>query len=193
IGPAVRMCDSDRIRGDASSNEYIELLTLRGCLFGLTIGGVQEVINEGKHCILDVIYDKAIRCLKTANIRPFVILVKPSSPVQIRRWNNGEMSDEESEVEFKRCQRDERMFGDLVTHIITEATSFEDIFQQVLEIVCGEQFKMKECVLWMGEEPIKKPPRIIPLCRACGNPARANYEDDLRRDSWLMPISCCTK
>ncbi|GMT34796.1 hypothetical protein PFISCL1PPCAC_26093, partial [Pristionchus fissidentatus] len=102
------------------------------------------------HCILNVIYDRAILYLKSVNIHPVVILIQPSSPAQIIEWNDHKMSEENAQNEFKKYQRDEKMFGDLVTHVISDANSFEDIFQQVLAIVnagqrTNSQPVMKEC------------------------------------------------
>ncbi|GMT34792.1 hypothetical protein PFISCL1PPCAC_26089, partial [Pristionchus fissidentatus] len=125
----------ERIREDAANNRFIELIEWDNHLYGLTIGGVQQ----DRHCILDVVYDKAIRCLKSANINPIVILIKPSGPAQIMQWSPREISEEEAQIEFNRVERDEKMFEDLTTHIISEAQSFDDIFQQVLDIVFGRQ------------------------------------------------------
>ncbi|GMT33409.1 hypothetical protein PFISCL1PPCAC_24706, partial [Pristionchus fissidentatus] len=149
----------ERIRADERNNEYIELITSYGKLYGLTIGGVQDVLRQGKHCILDVIYDNAIRRLKSLNINPIVILVKPSSHDQIINWADGNIREEDAHKEFRRCCRDEQNFGDLITHVITDANSFEDIFQQVKDIVFGQKRQLpdgpavfKECAVWMEPE-----------------------------------------
>ncbi|GMT34793.1 hypothetical protein PFISCL1PPCAC_26090, partial [Pristionchus fissidentatus] len=83
VGRTYHFVSEDRMRKDERNGELIELLYLNDDLYGLTIGGVKEVIRQGQHCILDVVYDRAIRILKLANINPIVIFVKPSSPDQI--------------------------------------------------------------------------------------------------------------
>ncbi|GMT34791.1 hypothetical protein PFISCL1PPCAC_26088, partial [Pristionchus fissidentatus] len=128
-----------------------------GYLYGLDIGGLKHVLEQDQNCILNVIYDRAIRHLKSVNIHPIVILIKPYSPAQIIEWNDDAMSEENAQKEFKKYQRDEKMFGDLVTHVISDANSFDDIFQQVLDIVNGRQGTnyqpvMKECALLMEPE-----------------------------------------
>ncbi|GMT34921.1 hypothetical protein PFISCL1PPCAC_26218, partial [Pristionchus fissidentatus] len=82
-GKHLHFVSEAQIRDDERTGECIELITFNRCLYGLTIGGVKDAIGQGRHCILPVIYDTAIRRLKSANIHSLVILVKPSSTAHI--------------------------------------------------------------------------------------------------------------
>ncbi|GMT34920.1 hypothetical protein PFISCL1PPCAC_26217, partial [Pristionchus fissidentatus] len=185
----------DRMRKDERNGELIELLYLNDDLYGLTIGGVKDVIRQGQHCMLDVVYDRAIRLLKSANINPIVIFVKPSSPDQIIDWSGGQLSEEEAQIEFNKIQRDEKMFGDLITHVISNAHSFEDVLQQILDIVFGRKRNGLKCLekargyaVWIeSEEQETSKEEITFPCPKCGqtrHPVPLDA-DDMQHSSWI--------
>ncbi|KAM4604681.1 MAGUK p55 subfamily member 7-like [Polymixia lowei] len=68
---------------DIINNRFIEYGRYRGHYYGTGLDSVQQVIAEGKVCLLDV-HPNTIKCLYTSEFKPYVVFVKPSRIEELR-------------------------------------------------------------------------------------------------------------
>ncbi|CAJ0945166.1 unnamed protein product, partial [Mesorhabditis belari] len=122
---------------DVRNNLFIEAGQFQGNLYGTSIQSVRQVANSGRHCILDVSGNAIRRLQSIANIQPVAIFVKPQSPYQLRDWDH-QMGDEEAQQQYQRCQRIENTFGDVFTHVISNAGSLEEVLARVHGTIANE-------------------------------------------------------
>ncbi|KAF7637114.1 hypothetical protein Mgra_00003502 [Meloidogyne graminicola] len=119
---------------DIKNNLFIEAGQFQNNLYGTSIASVREVAESGRHCILDVSGNAIRRLQDSARIYPISIFVKPFNYQQLRDWSDQQLSDEEANRQFERCQRQEQNFGDLFTAIITGQTC-DEIYARVLRTI----------------------------------------------------------
>ncbi|CAI4226967.1 unnamed protein product [Auanema sp. JU1783] len=119
---------------DVRKNLFIEAGQFQNNLYGTSIQSVKEVALQGRHCILDVSGNAIRRLQSVANIHPIAIFIKPQSHHQIRDWEPN-MSDDEAQQIYQRCQRIEQAFGDLFTDVISSVHSADEVLNRVHHII----------------------------------------------------------
>ncbi|CAB3410323.1 unnamed protein product [Caenorhabditis bovis] len=136
-----------KMEEDVKNNLFIEAGQFQNNLYGTSIQSVREVANQGRHCILDVSGNAIRRLQNVANIQPISIFIKPSSPQQIMeldRQLSKPLHDErpfledEAAAQFQRCQRIEQTFGDLFTHVISNAHSANEVMSRIYQLIKRE-------------------------------------------------------
>ncbi|CAJ0583144.1 unnamed protein product, partial [Mesorhabditis spiculigera] len=125
---------------DVRNNRFIEAGTYRDNLYGTSVQSVQDVIREGRHCLLDVAHGAIDRLQRIANIHPITIFVKPSSYHQIFEWDQGHMDEEEAIEQYARIPRLEQQAATKFTYVISNADTYEQIIDQILYDVQRESY-----------------------------------------------------
>ncbi|KAI6209516.1 hypothetical protein M3Y96_00229500 [Aphelenchoides besseyi] len=118
---------------DVKNNLFIEAGQFQNNLYGTSIEAVKQVANSGRHCILDVSANAIRRLRQIANIYPIALFIKPYNVNQLRDWEPM-YTDDEAHKMYERCQRQEQMFGDLFTSVITGQTPEEVLSRVMLAI-----------------------------------------------------------
>ncbi|CAB3410227.1 unnamed protein product [Caenorhabditis bovis] len=136
-----------KMEEDVKNNLFIEAGQFQNNLYGTSIQSVREVANQGRHCILDVSGNAIRRLQSVANIQPISIFIKPSSPQQIMELDRQmaktmqderPLLDDEAAAQYQRCQRIEQTFGDLFTHVISNAQSANEVMNKVYQLIKKE-------------------------------------------------------
>ncbi|XP_040925768.1 MAGUK p55 subfamily member 4-like isoform X2 [Betta splendens] len=65
------------------NNRFLEYGEYKGNLYGTSIESVKEVLNSGKICIIDI-EPNAIQAVRTHELRPYIVYVKPPSLERLR-------------------------------------------------------------------------------------------------------------
>ncbi|GMT20682.1 hypothetical protein PFISCL1PPCAC_11979, partial [Pristionchus fissidentatus] len=132
--------EEDMLEG-IRTNQYVEYYKKHNDMYGLTINSVNEILDQGRHCILDVSHDRSIRQLKSiANIDPIVIFIDSPSAEQIMQFDDDVMCEASAHSLFRTGEHEKITFDYLITHTISDASSLEDIVEKVVAI-CKEESK----------------------------------------------------
>ncbi|GMT20679.1 hypothetical protein PFISCL1PPCAC_11976, partial [Pristionchus fissidentatus] len=123
------------------NNQYVEYYKKHNDMYGLTVDSVKEILDQERHCILDVSHDRSIRQLKSIyNIDPIIIFIDSPTPEQIMKFDDDLMCEASA---HKTGEKEKIAFGDLITHTISDASSLDDIVEKIAEI-CKESKKVKK-------------------------------------------------
>jgi guanylate kinase len=68
----------DKMESDIAAGKFIEHGEFRGHLYGTSEDSVKSIINAGSVCIMNPHY-QAIKTLRTAQLKPYMIHIKPPS------------------------------------------------------------------------------------------------------------------
>ncbi|CAJ0583849.1 unnamed protein product, partial [Mesorhabditis spiculigera] len=129
---------------DVKNNLFIEAGQFQENLYGTSIQSVREVAKSGRHCILDVSGNAIRRLRNVANIQPISIFIKPDSPSQILECDD--VSHEEAQMQYQRCQRIEASYGDLFNHVISQFHTFDEVLGRVHALIARESHP----VVWVS-------------------------------------------
>ncbi|OAF69251.1 hypothetical protein A3Q56_03027 [Intoshia linei] len=99
----------ENMNQDIKDHKFIEAGEYKSNLYATSLQSIKEVMLMEKHCILDVT-GKAISRLKSANIHPIVILVKPSS-VKIMIDINKNLTNDQALLIFNKIVKIEQDFN----------------------------------------------------------------------------------
>ncbi|KAG9337611.1 hypothetical protein JZ751_028473 [Albula glossodonta] len=125
---------------DAQNNKFIEFGEYKENQYGTSMEAIRSVQTKNKMCLVDV-QPEALKALRTAEFKPFVIFVRPRIP-EARRPRSGATSpvcgdqtrgmDEEMEEIRQSAQLIDQQYGHLVDHVLMK----DDAASACAELQC---------------------------------------------------------
>lgn len=122
----------EQMERDIQAHLFIEAGRYKENLYGTSIKAVQEVANQGKHCILGV-SGYAIRRLQMADLHPIAICIRPSS-VSVIQAAQPKNSEELCRQIYDKGRRIEQEFAEYFTAIV-EGDSQSDLYSKVKNVI----------------------------------------------------------
>ncbi|KAA0705528.1 MAGUK p55 subfamily member 3 [Triplophysa tibetana] len=111
---------------DAQNNKFIEYGEYKENLYGTSIEAIRSVQAKNKMCLVDV-QPEALRTLRTAEFKPYVIFVKPRIPESRRRRSagtspgggeQGRITEEDMQEMRLSAQQIDQQYGHLVDRVL---------------------------------------------------------------------------
>ncbi|CAG0895473.1 unnamed protein product [Cyprideis torosa] len=140
----------EEMEEDVLSGKFVEFGEYKGNLYGTTAASIKDVINSGFVCVLNPHYqvrNSALKMLRTPDIKPFVVLIKPPSFERLKETRQAAFArstfddntsrgftDEEFYEMIRSAERMEFHYGHLFdTQIVNEdlSTAFEELLATV--------------------------------------------------------------
>ncbi|XP_050549103.1 disks large homolog 1-like isoform X2 [Daktulosphaira vitifoliae] len=103
----------EQMERDIKNHLFIEAGQFNDNLYGTSLASVQEVAEQGKHCILDV-SSNAIKRLQTANLHPITIFIKAPSLDFIMRISD-KMTEERAKKIYDQEIKVEQDYSEYLT------------------------------------------------------------------------------
>uniref|UniRef100_A0A671NSW6 MAGUK p55 subfamily member 3-like n=1 Tax=Sinocyclocheilus anshuiensis TaxID=1608454 RepID=A0A671NSW6_9TELE len=104
--------------GDAQNNKFIEYGEYKENLYGTSIEAIRSVQAKNKMCLVDV-QPEALKALRTAEFKPYVIFVKPRIPESRRRRSAATSPGGEDLQEMRlSAQQTDQQYGHLVDRVL---------------------------------------------------------------------------
>ncbi|KAG1940182.1 MAGUK p55 subfamily [Pimephales promelas] len=116
---------------DIQSNKFIEHGEYKNNQYGTSLESIWTVLARNKVCLVDV-QPEALKILRTAEFKPYVIFVKPripeirrqrSSPTSPGRGDNGHITDEDLQDMRQSAEQMEQQYGHLVDRVLVKEDS----------------------------------------------------------------------
>ncbi|XP_036427642.1 MAGUK p55 subfamily member 3 [Colossoma macropomum] len=116
---------------DIQSNKFIEYGEYKDNLYGTSLESIRSVLAKNKMCLVDV-QPEALKILRTAEFKPYVIFVKPHLPEDCRQHStatspgggdNGQITDEELAEMRHSAEQMEQQYGHLVDRVMVKEDS----------------------------------------------------------------------
>ncbi|XP_036409069.1 MAGUK p55 subfamily member 3-like isoform X2 [Megalops cyprinoides] len=113
---------------DAQNNKFIEHGEYKENLYGTSMEAIRTVQTKNKTCLVDV-QPEALKTLRTAEFKPYIIFVKPRVPESQRRCSSGtppagdepgRITDEEVEEMRQSALQIDQQYGHLVDQILVK-------------------------------------------------------------------------
>ncbi|KAF4085199.1 hypothetical protein AMELA_G00114870 [Ameiurus melas] len=128
---------------DIQSNKFIEYGEYKDNQYGTSLESVRSVLAKNKMCLVDV-QPEALKILRTAEFKPYVIFVKPFIPESHQHCSratspsggdNGHLTEEELQEMRHSAEQLEQQYGHLVDRILVkeDATSACAELKSILE------------------------------------------------------------
>ncbi|XP_057203082.1 MAGUK p55 subfamily member 3 isoform X1 [Triplophysa rosa] len=111
---------------DAQNNKFIEYGEYKENLYGTSIEAIRSVQAKNKMCLVDV-QPEALKTLRTAEFKPYVIFVKPRIPESRRRRSagtspgggeHGRITEEDLQEMRLSAQQIDQQYGHLVDRVL---------------------------------------------------------------------------
>ncbi|XP_043091885.1 MAGUK p55 subfamily member 3 isoform X2 [Puntigrus tetrazona] len=111
---------------DAQNNKFIEYGEYKENLYGTSIEAIRSVQAKNKMCLVDV-QPEALKALRTAEFKPYVIFVKPRIPESRRRRSaatspgggeHGRITEEDLQEMRLSAQQIDQQYGHLVDRVL---------------------------------------------------------------------------
>ncbi|KAF4115924.1 hypothetical protein G5714_003413 [Onychostoma macrolepis] len=111
---------------DAQNNKFIEYGEYKENLYGTSIEAIRSVQAKNKMCLVDV-QPEALKALRTAEFKPYVIFVKPRIPESRRRRSaatspgggeHGRITEEDLQEMRLSAQQTDQQYGHLVDRVL---------------------------------------------------------------------------
>ncbi|XP_059413957.1 MAGUK p55 subfamily member 3-like isoform X3 [Carassius carassius] len=111
---------------DALNNKFIEYGEYKENLYGTSIEAIRSVQAKNKMCLVDV-QPEALKALRTAEFKPYVIFVKPRIPESRRRRSaatspgggeHGRITEEDLQEMRLSAQQTDQQYGHLVDRVL---------------------------------------------------------------------------
>ncbi|XP_056609741.1 MAGUK p55 subfamily member 3 isoform X1 [Triplophysa dalaica] len=111
---------------DAQNNKFIEYGEYKENLYGTSIEAIRSVQAKNKMCLVDV-QPEALKTLRTAEFKPYVIFVKPRIPESRRRRSagtspgggeQGRITEEDMQEMRLSAQQIDQQYGHLVDRVL---------------------------------------------------------------------------
>uniref|UniRef100_A0A8C1XV34 Membrane protein, palmitoylated 3a (MAGUK p55 subfamily member 3) n=1 Tax=Cyprinus carpio TaxID=7962 RepID=A0A8C1XV34_CYPCA len=111
---------------DAQNNKFIEYGEYKENLYGTSIEAIRSVQAKNKMCLVDV-QPEALKALRTAEFKPYVIFVKPRIPESHRRRSaatspgggeHGRITEEDLQEMRLSAQQTDQQYGHLVDRVL---------------------------------------------------------------------------
>ncbi|XP_050980526.1 MAGUK p55 subfamily member 3 isoform X1 [Labeo rohita] len=116
---------------DIQSNKFIEYGEYKNNQYGTSLESIRSVLARNKVCLVDV-QPEALKILRTAEFKPYVIYVKPripeihlqrSSPTSPGRGDNGHITDEDLQDMRQSAEQMDQQYGHLVDRVLVKEDS----------------------------------------------------------------------
>ncbi|XP_067225376.1 MAGUK p55 subfamily member 3 [Chanodichthys erythropterus] len=116
---------------DIQSNKFIEFGEYKNNQYGTSLESIRSVLARNKVCLVDV-QPEALKILRTAEFKPYVIFVKPripeirrqrSSPTSPGRGDNGHITDEDLQDMRQSAEQMDQQYGHLVDRVLVKEDS----------------------------------------------------------------------
>ncbi|XP_077057324.1 MAGUK p55 subfamily member 3 isoform X4 [Siphateles boraxobius] len=116
---------------DIQSNKFIEHGEYKNNQYGTSLESIRRVLARNKVCLVDV-QPEALKILRMAEFKPYVIFVKPripeirrqrSSPTLPGRGDNGHITDEDLQDMRKSAEQMDQQYGHLVDRVLVKEDS----------------------------------------------------------------------
>ncbi|XP_064178033.1 MAGUK p55 subfamily member 3-like isoform X3 [Anguilla rostrata] len=113
---------------DAQNNKFIEHGEYKENQYGTSLEAIRSVLARNKLCLVDV-QPEALKTLRTAEFKPYVIFVKPRVPESRRRrsaatspggGDHGRITDEDLQEMRQSAQLIDQQYGHLVDRILVK-------------------------------------------------------------------------
>ncbi|XP_062415227.1 MAGUK p55 subfamily member 7 isoform X2 [Pungitius pungitius] len=116
---------------DIHNNKFIEYGEYKGNYYGTALDSVRSVLSRNKVCLLDV-QPHTIKLLRTAEFKPFVVLVKPPSIERLRetRMNAKIISGKDDKGSAKPFTEED--FNEMVTTAQMLEVQHGHLFEKVI-------------------------------------------------------------
>ncbi|XP_040023291.1 MAGUK p55 subfamily member 7 isoform X3 [Gasterosteus aculeatus] len=116
---------------DIHNNKFIEYGEYKGNYYGTAIDSVRSVLSRNKVCLLDV-QPHTIKLLRTAEFKPFVVLVKPPAIERLRetRMNAKIISGKDDKGSAKPFTEED--FQEMVTTAQTLEVQHGHLFEKII-------------------------------------------------------------
>uniref|UniRef100_A0A673INV4 MAGUK p55 subfamily member 3-like n=1 Tax=Sinocyclocheilus rhinocerous TaxID=307959 RepID=A0A673INV4_9TELE len=98
---------------DAQNDKFIEYGEYKENLYGTSIEAIRSVQAKNKMCLVDV-QPEALKALRTAEFKPYVIFVKPRIPESRRRRS----AEEDLQEMHLSAQQTDQQYGHLVDRVL---------------------------------------------------------------------------
>ncbi|XP_034568059.1 MAGUK p55 subfamily member 3 [Notolabrus celidotus] len=140
---------------DALNNKFIEHGEYKENQYGTSIEAIRSVQAKNKMCVVDV-QPEALKRLRTAEFKPYVIFVKPRVPESRRRrsaatspggGDHGRITDEDLQEMRQSAIQIDQQYGHLVDHILIKEDSASACaeLRGILERLERESFWVPVC------------------------------------------------
>ncbi|XP_030630069.1 MAGUK p55 subfamily member 3 isoform X2 [Chanos chanos] len=116
---------------DIQNNKFIEYGEYKDNQYGTSLESIRSVLAKNKLCLVDVQPD-ALKILRTAEFKPYVIFVKPRIP-EIRRHrsaatspgggDNGHLTDEDLQEMHLSAEQMDEQYGHLADRVLVKEDS----------------------------------------------------------------------
>ncbi|XP_053094879.1 MAGUK p55 subfamily member 3 isoform X3 [Pangasianodon hypophthalmus] len=128
---------------DIQSNKFIEYGEYKDNQYGTSLESVRSVLGRNKICLVDV-QPEALKSLRTAEFKPYVIFVKPFIPESHHHCSratspsggdNGHVTEEELQEMRHSAEQLEQQYGHLVDRVLVkeDSTSASAELRSILE------------------------------------------------------------
>ncbi|TSK14621.1 MAGUK p55 subfamily member 3 [Bagarius yarrelli] len=114
---------------DIQSNKFVEYGEYKENQYGTSLESVRSVLAKNKMCLVDV-QPEALKILRTAEFKPFVIFVKPyipeshhSSRTSSPLGDNGHLTEKELQEMRHSAEQLEQHYGHLVDRVLVKEDS----------------------------------------------------------------------
>ncbi|KAL6475189.1 hypothetical protein MHYP_G00162290 [Metynnis hypsauchen] len=116
---------------DIQTNRFIEYGEYKDNLYGTSLESIRSVLAKNKMCLVDV-QPEALKILRTAEFKPYVIFVKPHLPEECRQrstatspggGDNGQITDEELAEMRHSAEQMELQYGHLMDRVMVKEDS----------------------------------------------------------------------
>ncbi|KAG7459752.1 hypothetical protein MATL_G00214020 [Megalops atlanticus] len=135
---------------DAQNNKFIEHGEYKENLYGTSMEAIRTVQTKNKMCLVDV-QPEALKTLRTAEFKPYIIFVKPRVPETQQRCSSGtspagdepgRITDEEVEEMRQSALQIDQQYGHLVDQVLVkeDTASACTELQNILERLERESF-----------------------------------------------------
>ncbi|XP_009297940.1 MAGUK p55 subfamily member 3 isoform X3 [Danio rerio] len=135
---------------DAQNNKFIEYGEYKENLYGTSIEAIRSVQAKNKMCLVDV-QPEALKALRTAEFKPYVIFVKPKIPESRRRRSaatspgggeHGRITEEDLQEMRLSAQQIDQQYGHLVDRVLIkeDTASASTELRSILERLERETF-----------------------------------------------------
>ncbi|XP_051571156.1 MAGUK p55 subfamily member 3-like isoform X1 [Myxocyprinus asiaticus] len=125
-GVEYRFVSKQAFDADAQNNKFIEYGEYKENLYGTSIEAIRSVQAKNKMCLVDV-QPEALKTLRTAEFKPYVIYIKPRIPESHRRRSagtspgggeHGRFTEEDLQEMRLSAQQIDQQYGHLVDRIL---------------------------------------------------------------------------
>nr|XP_055031687.1 MAGUK p55 subfamily member 3 isoform X1 [Misgurnus anguillicaudatus] len=114
---------------DVQSNRFIEYGEYKNNQYGTSLEAIRSVLARNKVCLVDV-QPEALKILRTAEFKPYVIFVKPHVPETHQhrttspgRADNGHITDEDLQDMRQSAKQMDQQYGHLVDRVLIKEDS----------------------------------------------------------------------